>query len=278
MRSQLQFDRIGNWSEIKLEIVKKYADAYSTILSAQTKASFYHVYIDAFAGAGQHISKATEEMVPGSPLNAIDVRPPFREYHFIEIAPEKIENLKELVGPRTDVFIHEGDCNNILLSKVFPSVQYTQFRRGLCLLDPYGLHLDWEVLSVAGHMKSLDVFLNFPAQDMNRNVFWHDPEGVDEEDIRRMNRFWGDESWRNVVYETKRNLFGWPEKEPNEVIAEAFRQRLKDVAGFNQVPEPLPMKNSKGAIVYYLFFASQNETAAKIARQIFAKYREQRSR
>lgn len=278
MHNRLQFDRIGNWSEIKLEILKKYAEAYSTILSAQTRTTFFHVYIDAFAGAGQHVSRATDEIVPGSPLNALDVRPPFREYHLIEIAPEKIENLKELIGPRNDVFIHEGDCNAILLSDVFPRVQYTQYRRGLCLLDPYGLHLDWEVLSVAGHMKSLDVFLNFPVQDMNRNVFWHNPKEVDEADVRRMNRFWGDESWRNVVYETKRNLFGWLEKEPNEVIAEAFRQRLKDVAGFDQVPEPLPMKNSKGAIVYYLFFASQNETAAKIARQIFAKYREQGSR
>ena len=122
------------------------------------------------------------------------------------------------------------------------------------------------------------MFLNFPVQDMNRNVFWHNPENVDEVDIQRMNRFWGDESWRNVVYETKGNLFGWAEKAPNEVIAEAFRQRLKDVAGFAEVPEPLPMKNSKGAIVYYLFFASKYQNAAKIARQIFSKYHEQGSR
>src|SRR6266478_5413697 len=105
MPRQLQFDRIGNWSEIKLEILKKYADAYSRILSAQTKTSFFHVYIDAFAGAGQHISRATDEMVAGSPLNALDVHPPFREYHFIEIAPEKIENLRDLIGPRDNVFI-----------------------------------------------------------------------------------------------------------------------------------------------------------------------------
>jgi three-Cys-motif partner protein len=59
MHGQLQFDEIGDWSELKLEILKKYATAYSTILSAQTKASFSHVYIDAFAGAGQHVSKTT---------------------------------------------------------------------------------------------------------------------------------------------------------------------------------------------------------------------------
>lgn len=256
-----------------MEILKKYAVAYSKILSARTNVSFFHVYIDAFAGAGQHISKATKDFVPGSPLNALAVEPHFREFHLIDIAPENIENLRELIGPRKDVFIYDGDCNDVLLKKVFPNVRYDQYRRGLCVLDPYGLHLDWNVLFTAGHMKSFDVFLNFPVQDMNRNVFWHDPEGVEQSQIQRMNLFWGDESWRSVVYETKWNLFGQPEKEPNEVIAEAFRQRLKEVAGFEFVPEPLPMRNSRGAIVYYLFFASQNKTADKIAREIFAKHR-----
>jgi three-Cys-motif partner protein len=127
-------------------------------------------------------------------------------------------------------------------------------------------------------MKSLDVFLNFPVADMNRNVFWRDPEGVDQSDVDRMNFFWGDDSWRKIVYKTNKNLFGFPEKEPNEVVAEAFRQRLKDAAGFNLVPEPLPMRNSIGAIVYYLFFASQNETAARIARVLFNRHRLHRSR
>jgi three-Cys-motif partner protein len=278
MGRQLQFDEIGGWSELKLEILKKYAAAYSTILSAQTKASLFHVYIDAFAGAGKHLSKATQEFVPGSPLNALVVQPQFSEFHLIDIAPEKIENLRELIGPRKDVFIYQGDCNEILLKDVFPLVRYEQYRRGLCVLDPYGLHLDWNVISTAGQMKSLDVFLNFPVQDMNRNVFWKDPEGVDDSQIRRMNRFWGDESWRNIVYETKWNLFKVPEKEPNEVIAEAFRRRLKEVAKFERVPEPLAMENSKGAILYYLFFASQNLTAEKIAREIFTKYGKRGSR
>ena len=35
MVSQLQFDRIGYWSQIKLEIVREYAHAYSTILAKQ---------------------------------------------------------------------------------------------------------------------------------------------------------------------------------------------------------------------------------------------------
>ena len=40
-----------------------------------------------------------------------------------------------------------------------------------------------------------------------------------------------------------------------------------------ELPPPLPMRNAKGAIVYYLFFASQVEVAEGIVRDIFAKYK-----
>ena len=101
-------------------------------------------------------------------------------------------------------------------------------------------------------MKTLDVFLNFPIADMNRNVFWRNPEGVDQSDIQRMNAFWGDDSWRRVAYKAEQTLFGpVDEKTDNEAVAEAFRERLRKVAGFGNVPEPLPMRNTKGAIVYY---------------------------
>ena len=36
---------------------------------------------------------------------------------------------------------------------------------------------------------------------------------------------------------------------------------------------PLPMKNKKNAVVYYLFFASQKPVAQKIITAIFDKYR-----
>ena len=57
-KKALRFDEIGYWSELKLEIVKKYASAYSTILAKQSVVKA-HLYIDAFAGAGTHLSKTT---------------------------------------------------------------------------------------------------------------------------------------------------------------------------------------------------------------------------
>ena len=270
----MKFDEIGYWSEIKLDIVKDYASAYSRILAAQTKLRLHHLYIDAFAGAGVHISKTTREYISGSPVNALLVQPPFREYHLIDIDRQKVELLRERVKNRRDVHIHEGDCNRILLEKVFPNVRHENYRRGLCLLDPYGLQLDWKVIETAGKMRSIDMFLNFPVADINRNVLWRHPEGVDPADLRRMNEFWGDDSWRQIAYTTKRDLFGQLEKEENEVVAEGFRQRLLKIAGFKHAPEPLPMRNTKGATVYYLFFASHKPTAENIITDIFNKYRQ----
>jgi three-Cys-motif partner protein len=230
------------------------------------------VYIDAFAGAGMHLTKLTKNFVPGSPLNALWVQPPFREYHLIDIVPEKVESLRTLIQPRKDVSIYQGDCNRILLDSVFPRVQWKDFRRGLCVLDPYGLDLDWSVILAAGHMKTLDVFLNFPVADINRNVLWRNPEAVEGPQKARLNTYWGDDSWRRIGYRTDTTLFGEPEKQSNEVVAEAFRERLKKVAGFARVPKPLPMRNTKGAVVYYLFFASQKNTAEHIVLDVFKKY------
>jgi len=60
------YDEINYWSEIKLEIVRKYASAYSTILHAQKNLK--HIYIDAFAGAGIHISKKRAGLLQAAPL------------------------------------------------------------------------------------------------------------------------------------------------------------------------------------------------------------------
>lgn len=264
-----EFDEIGYWSELKLDIVREYASAYSKIL---TSKKLPHIYIDAFAGAGQHISKDTGEFVAGSPTNALNVRPPFREYHFIDLNAAKLNHLQKLVGIRKDVRIYEANCNQVLIERIFPTLTFDSYRRALCLLDPYGLSLNWEVMFQAGQLGTIDLFLNFPVMGMNRNVLWKSPENVPAKKIARLDAFWGDRSWEQAAYSTSGNLFGFPEKEANHVVAKAFQLRLAKVAGFKRVPEPLPMRNTKGAIVYYLFFASQVDVAEHIVSDIFRKY------
>lgn len=96
-------DDIGPWSEVKLDIIREYASAYSTILARQRKPPSYHLYIDAFAGSGVHVSRTAGGFVPGSPLNALLVEPPFREYHFIDLDRTKVQSLQDIAGKHENV-------------------------------------------------------------------------------------------------------------------------------------------------------------------------------
>ncbi len=269
-----RLDVINYWSEVKLDIVRKYAQAYSTILAAQRSPALHHSYVDAFAGAGVHVSRQTGEFILGSPLNALNVHPPFKEYHLVDLDGSKVESLRSLVSDHANVTVYHGDCNHVLLKDVFPRARWEKYCRALCLLDPYGLHLDWSVVETAGKMKTVEIFLNFPMMDMNMNVLWRDPARVNAEQAARMDRFWGDHSWREVAYRKQDGLFGEiTEKLPGEAVVRAYQARLRTVAGFKHVPDPVPMRNSTGGVLYYLFFASAKPVAADIVKWIFDKYR-----
>jgi three-Cys-motif partner protein len=136
----VEYSEIGLWSQAKLDIIAKYAKAYSTILAK--KEIFTHVYVDAFAGPGLHRAKLTGHLVAGSPLNALEVQPPFAEYHFIDLDNKKVRALEEIAADHPDVQLYHGDANEKLVENIFPNLTYESFRRALCLLDPYGLHLN----------------------------------------------------------------------------------------------------------------------------------------
>ena len=277
MVGPFQFDEIGRWSELKLEIVEKYGAAYTTAFAGAKGRKLKKFYIDAFSGTGVHLSKETRQQIEGSPSRALKVSPPFDHFYFIDMNPGKTAYLETLCLGRTDVDVITDDATSYLTRKLLPTIQYKKFNRALCLLDPYGLHLDWEVMRQAGQSGAVDMFLNFPVMDMNRNAIWKARERAPSEGVERMTRFWGDESWIEAAYaeSPQYQLFSAPEliKQDNDAIVAAFRDRLRRVAEFQFVPEPLPMRNRNNAVVYYLFFASPKPVAEKIIEEIFAKYR-----
>jgi len=77
------------------------------------------------------------------------------------------------------------------------------------------------------------------------------------------------------VESNQSDFFSGPEllKQDNAAIVKAYQERLRKVAGFAFVPDPLPMRNSNNAVVYYLFFASQKPVAKKIIEDISKKHR-----
>jgi three-Cys-motif partner protein len=269
-----EYDEIGQWSKVKLEIIKEYASAYSTVLRNQ-KSRFRYAYIEGFAGAGVHRSKTTGEFVPGSPTNALLLEAPFLEYHFIDLKSSRTKQLREIAGSRKDVFVYNGDCNTVLPG-ILDRFRWEDYRRALCILDPYDINLDWKVVVQAARLRTIEIFLNFMVMDINMNAALRNPDKVSPKSLERMDRFWGDRSWYDMIYEPQQTLFGEVDTKTkgNEALAEGYRQRLREVAGFRFVPRPIPMRTARGATIYYLFFASHNEKGYKIANDIFNKHRE----
>lgn len=264
------FDEVGEWSELKIRLISGYAGAYSRIIA--TRSYMKAIYIDGFAGPGRHISKKSGTFISGTPLKILEIVPKFSEYHFVDMNPEKLRELSRQVGGRPDVHVHVGDCNEILLRRILPGMRFETYRKGLCFLDPYGMHLDWRVLEFAGKLGTIDLVLNFPIADMNRNALRRDPSKVAAEAANRMTRFWGDESWRSAAYgglfeEMPLKLRG------NDAVVEAFRERLGKVAGFPFVSEALPMRIPSGAILYYLIGASPKKLGTDIIDDMFDRTR-----
>lgn len=267
-----ELDKVGNWSQVKLDIIKEYANSYAQILAAN---KLYYIYIDGFAGGGKHLLRDTGEIISGSPQNALNIEPKFKEYHFIDLNPKKIESLKEIVKGHSNVYLYQEDCNEVLLTKVFPRIRYERFMRALCILDPYGIDLDWKVIQEAGKKGTIDIFLNFSIMDMNRNVLRKTLDRSEPKQIERFNRFWGDDSWRRIIFNEQDTLFNGKIEYKiggNVDIVDAYRDRLRKIAGFKYIPKPVPMLNSKNNVVYYLLFASHKEVASKLAVYIFNKH------
>jgi three-Cys-motif partner protein len=270
-----RFDEVGDWSVLKLDIIEQYGGAYTKAFNGRGR-QLKKYYIDGFSGAGVHVVKRTRQQIEGSPARALKITPPFDGFYFIDLDKDKAAYLEKQCAGRSNVTIINDDANTYLRT-VLPTIQYKLFNRALCVLDPYGLHLDWDVIEMAGKSGAVDLFLNFPVMDMNRNAIWRTPDRASADGIERMSRFWGDETWKQAAYAKSRQmgLFAEPddEKQPNSAIVAAFRERLNNVAGFEFVPEPMPMVNSKKAVVYYLFFASPKPAAKAIITDIFEKHR-----
>jgi three-Cys-motif partner protein len=265
-------DEIGPWSEIKLDIVREYAQAYSTVLARQPRLQ--HVYVDAFAGAGLHRSEQTGQLVDGSPLVALAVTPRFYEYHFIDLNPSKTAALLRRVERSPTVHVHTGDCNRVLMDEVLPRCRWDDYRRALWLLDPNGLHYKWSVVQAAARACSIELFLNFPIMDINRTVGRRDPAGVSQAMRHRMTEFWGDTSWERIVHSAEDSLFEeFSHKATGGKIVDAYRTRLKEIAGFAYAPKPLLLTVPRtNAPLYYIVFASHKATGNRIATHILKKY------
>lgn len=283
----------GNWTDQKLECVRKYLHAYTTIMRKQP---FRFAYIDAFAGTGYRETESDENtdelMFPdlvspevasfrhGSARNALEVEPRFMKYVFIEKNINRLAELEEL--KKEFVLKSEfsedmiecvpGDANEYL--KDLREKNWKN-HRALVFLDPYGMQVEWTTIKSIAETQAIDLWILFPLGTVNRLL---KRNGEIRPSLRaRLDLFFGEPDWYDVFYQVAKQISFFNEEQWQKTgnifstIEEYFIERLQGI--FKGVAtNPLPLRNSKNVPLYLLCFAAGNlrgaPTAVKIAQEI----------
>jgi three-Cys-motif partner protein len=272
--AELDVASVGQWARKKHEMLEYYAGVYSQITRSGS-ARLKRFFVDGFASTGYARIRGTDDIEAGSPIRALAVEPPFDGFFFVESDAESARKLRLAVGNCEDVQVLEGDINRVLPDAILPTIRFDRRERALIFLDPYNLgNLKWSTVDLVAKSGLSDLILHFPTMDANRNVLWADPSKVSDYNKQRMNEFWGDGSWHDSAYTTSGLLPipGLFRKAPIDSVLEAYRKRLL-ASGFKVVGLPIPVRNTRGRIIYHIFLASPNETAKSLITSSVKKFR-----
>ena len=267
----------GDWTIEKLDILTGYLDAY---LIALKNMKFKKIYVDAFAGTGNIITRDGQREIAGSARLALLAHNHFDRYYFIDKG--KAEQLRNMVKTEFpflahSVYIRQGDANTELI-ELCSNIDW-RYNRALLFLDPYATEVAWTTLEVIARTTSFDVWYLFPFSALNRML--RRDGNLDPSWIDCINRLLGDDDWMNEFYveDPQMNLFGDSNIVKNatsENIEKYIINRLRTV--FPAVAKnPKVFVNEKRSPMFLFCFAVSNpskkaqQLALKIAEHILGK-------
>lgn len=292
----------GDWTEEKLDRIRKYLAAYTIILS---RYDFEYAYIDAFAGTGYRIQESTSNVedsnqllitdfltdnttpdatnqdvvkfIEGSARISLQIEPEFKKYIFIEKHQKKVQELHRLKEEfqNKNIQIINEDANKYVQS--ICNKDWSQ-HRAVMFLDPYGMQVSWNTIQAIASTKAIDLWYLFPLMAVNR-LLKRDGQILDSHRIL-LNNIFGTETWYDAFYQTRGNstLFGdysfTAKTATGQTIGQYFVDRLRNI--FSGVADnPLILYNSYNSPLFLLCFAAGNprgaKTAIKIAKHILKK-------
>ena len=273
----------GDWTSVKLEVLGRYLQGYTTALSNTT---YSKGYIDAFAGTGYRnasdkqpsgpnlLSPWSEEHSPqalldGSAKIALRTEPRFDGYVFIERDAQRckaLEMLKEeFPSLKRNILVRQGEANEEV--RKLCGMNWTN-RRAVLFLDPYGMQVEWETVEAVARTRAIDLWLLFPLGIAVNRLLTRSGK-IPEAWRHRLDVLLGSKDWYDEFYSTRvsKDLFGNVHesvvKATMDVIGRYFIDRLKSV--FVGVAEnPGVLRNSANNPLYLLCFAIGNQRGREI--------------
>ncbi|MGD2093823.1 MAG: three-Cys-motif partner protein TcmP, partial [Phycisphaerales bacterium] len=249
---------------------------------------FKRVYIDAFAGTGYRQQRKkqykikgffeeleqdeSKKFLKGSAKLALEAKPSFHRYIFIESDKNKIDELEKLREEHPEkvkqIEIIQSDANEFIQN--YCNDEDWVNTRAVLFLDPFATEVEWQTIEAVAKTRCIDVWILFPVMAVNR-LLAKDPQKISYD---RLNRIFGTQDWFECFYRTRTldDIFG---KSVDIVIKACdftgignfYKSRLKSI--FSGVAEnPKVLYNSRGSALFQFFFAVGNTRGAPIAIKI----------
>lgn len=289
----------GNWTEQKLEALRRYLQAYRLIFEQNEKARYFKtIYIDAFAGTGERRigSDSSEEALlfsaeefpelesykKGSARIALDLASPFDEYIFVD---KREDHANQLLATIQSQYAHLASRCTVLhgdgpefMAELCRSRDWRKCR-AVAFLDPYGMNVEWSLLQLIGATKAIDLWFLFPLGTGANRLLKRDavpPKGF----ANKLTQIFGTDDWQTAFYKRSPQM-GLFAENPNVIKDASFDQigaylieRLRTI--FTGVaPATKALVNSRNNPMYLLCFAAGNpigaKTAVKIADHLLGK-------
>lgn len=281
---------VGPWAQEKLDCLRKYLSAYTTILSRQRFKGYF--YVDAFAGPGtlrvrqarvgtsaqQSLLERNEydedeaNYLAGSPRVALEIEPQFTHYVFVERNLTRIAQLEELKkefsSSTAKIFVRNEDCNTYLQKLLQQRSRMWDRWRGIVFLDPFGMHVPWNTIEKIGATGAIEVIINFPVGMAIQRLLRRSGEFTTGQ-RQRLDSYFGTDEWMDVVYEKRTDMMGEridKVQASGDVLVRWYRERLKAVFGY--VSDAREIQTTSGRPLYYLIFAGPNKIGAQIASHV----------
>lgn len=254
----------GRWTIEKLNIFSDYLNFYIQALKRQ---HFKKIYIDAFAGTGNiEIGDKGETFdIEGSVQIALSAKEQFDHYYFIELAPNKCQELRKMVATKyperaRSVDIIQGDAGT-KVKKLCSQIDW-KTSRALLFLDPCAMQVSWDVLTVIKNTQSIDLWYLFPLSATTR-LLKKDGK-MDESWKNKLNQVFGDNSWEKEMYSKspQGNLFGELDvvKESSDKLVQYIQKKLKQEFPFVSNKNRI-LYNSRKSPLFLLCFAVSNPSS-----------------
>lgn len=256
----------GYWTEAKLEILSAYLPAFSTASKRAGKT----VYLDLFAGNEANQRRDTGQDLSGSAVRALETAPALALLYFFEL-PRVAAKLEERLlsrFPGRQFEVVPGDCNKTL-EVTLASLRAADLRWAptFVFIDPYSTTaLHWRTLEKPADFKrdknyKVELWLLFYGSAIPRLRPLDDPAQA-----ASPTRMFGTDEW--IAISDAREAGMLNAEQARYEYTNLMRWRLQKVLGYART-HTLEVKNTSGAYLYDLIFATDNAAGDKIMGDIY---------